>query len=198
MKTKFNLTMTLIVAFILSIISCSNENEGIRDFQVRSVDNCTESSIEELKMAFCLLDSTGIAKTQFKEGENIVFSLALTNTSEDTIVIEQNIVDEDFFRVTEKSQQQDMGTPQTGAWCEFSNAPREIAIGPGDTFELTCPWILTESLKPVYPLCKGQSNDVLPKGEYDVEHNLNFSFKVSQKEISTNNDFKPKITFNIN
>ena len=101
MKTKFHLTMTLIVAFIFCIISCSNENEGIKDFQVRSVDNCTESSIEELKLAFCLLDSMGVAKTQFKEGENIVFSLALTNTSKDTIIIKQNIIDEHFFRVTE-------------------------------------------------------------------------------------------------
>ncbi|HBU77474.1 MAG TPA: hypothetical protein DEF18_05175 [Muricauda sp.] len=198
MKTKFHLTMTLIVAFIFCIISCSNENEGIKDFQVRSVDNCTESSIEELKLAFCLLDSMGVAKTQFKEGENIVFSLALTNTSKDTIIIKQNIIDEHFFRVTEKSQQQNMGTPQTGAWCEFSNAPREIVIGPSETFQLTCPWILTKSLKPVYPLCKGQSNEYLPIGEYDVEHNLNFSFTVSQNEISTNNDFKPKITFTIN
>ena len=198
MKTKFHLTMTLIVAFIFCIISCSNENEGIKDFQVRSVDNCTESSIEELKLAFCLLDSMGVAKTQFKEGENIVFSLALTNTSKDTIIIKQNIIDEHFFRVTEKSQQQNMGTPQTGAWCEFSNAPREIVIGPSETFQLTCPGILTKSLKPVYPLCKGQSNEYLPIGEYDVEHNLNFSFTVSQNEISTNNDFKPKITFTIN
>ena len=141
MKTHKNVMLNLIqvigaFCLFLSISACDNENEDIEGLNLMPQGECMVSSIEGLTMKFCLLDSDGNPKTTFKENENIIFMLTFSNESRDTIVVAENLIDQDFFKVIGESSNNDYGKPYTGVWCEFVNAPKEIRIDPKQSFDI--------------------------------------------------------------
>lgn len=117
-------------------------------------------------------------------GDNFIFSLHLTNISNDTITIRPNFIDSSFYLVKNETGQEIFGKPYTSVWCEYSLAPKVLIINPGESFRLNCPWTLENGIWPDKPLCKGKDNKNLPKGNYYTGMNMDFSLVKDGKSTS--------------
>ncbi|NLI71550.1 MAG: hypothetical protein GX361_02315 [Bacteroidales bacterium] len=142
-----------------------------------------EKEIDNLVFKFCLLNEKGEPATVFKEGENFTFNFSIQNFYRNPISVPTHFVNNDFYRVYKKDNT-DMGKPWAGIWCEFSLTPQEITIAPNEIRLLNCPWRLTESNQPDYPLCMNESRNILSKGDYYTSINTQFDYVVNSKNQS--------------
>lgn len=165
--------------------ACESESQEPNPIKmdVETQGNCIQASAEGLLMKFCMLDIQGNAQKSFEAGENFSFSLVLKNESEETITIKEDLIDSDFFEVTDVLKGHHFGKPYTGVWCEFSLAPREIKIESGESIDLECPWKLESGDLPTNPFCKSETNENLIIGDYITGLNTNFTIKKGDKTI---------------
>lgn len=169
----------LSVFFVLALSGCEGQDDQILTNQEGF---CIDGSEDILGFKFCLLDESNIPMDTFKEGENFIFNLKLSNNSNDTLVIEPDFINSSFYEVNDLLGGT-FGQPYSGVWCEFSGAPQVLQIDPGAHFILNCPWLLKDGEEPVYPLCKAESNEILPTGEYYTQMKLDLKvIKSSDKK----------------
>ncbi len=176
----------LVTSLILSI--CSNCNDDLNN------------DISPVKFILRTLNIEGFPSTDFKEGENIVFSFLIINNSNNQITYFQSINQEDFLKVTKINIQSGekpverfvIGKPFKTMFCNYING---IIINVYDTLKLEIPWITDSSIN--YPhFCLLEDNKPLEIGNYETSFTSSFDFMVNDKALEINN-FTFKTQFNI-
>ncbi len=170
---KLPILMAAITMLMLGMTACSGDDSSISVY-------------------FTLQDESGVEKSSFKEGENIIFRLDITNHSEEEALL-SNLIDmffnDDIFHVY-SSKGEDFGHPFDELWLPDILGP--MRFPPKYTFTTLCPWInnpdselpcgqlpyfhfFTEKYRP------------LPKGEYYSK----FSIRLDKKKtVTCNKSFK--------
>ena len=102
---KFPLFL-LLAGICTFALSCSSDNDEISsDDEAKeavAIDMNTRQDYDSIRVDFCLLNTEGQAVTTFKEGEQIIFRLTVTNTTDKRLRNCQSpadIVGEDMFQV---------------------------------------------------------------------------------------------------
>ena len=143
---------------------------------------------------FTLQDESGIEKYVFKEGENIIFKLAITNNSEEEAhLLNQSdmLVPSDIFHVYSSSAG-DFGQPFDCLLLTAIGGP--LFLPSKSTYTFLCPWINNPDTKITwdsdgYGHPYGYDNMAinkfrpLPKGEYYSK----FPLRLDEKKIVTCN-----------
>lgn len=194
---KKNILSISILIILLCVNSCDSESQDFEKVNIIAQGDCINGTAEGLVMEFCMFDTEGNNKTTFSENENFIFGLNLKNESKETIIIGQDLFDVEFFNVMDISESKDFGRPYSSVWCEYSLAPRELRIEPGKSFMLSCPWILDNGLSPTAPLCKSESNEVLPTGKYSTGLDTDFSIRMGERTVQLNGQSNIKLEFTI-
>jgi len=174
-------------------VGCEKEDELLWEISPDSKTAVIQKEVDGIEFKFCLLNEEGEPATVFNEGENFAFNFSFKNKMQDTIVVTTEFISSNFFKVYRSQDNNDMGKPWTGVWCNYSLAPQEINSAPSNTKQLYCPWILTQDTAPEYPLCMSESKDYLAKGKYETFFDLDFHFTMGEKKKIIDN-----ITFKIN
>ena len=170
MRQLFLIICTL---FLIGIIGCSNENDELLDEKgsEQGIPNGSELSVEDsLEIEFYLLNSKLEKTSTFKYGENIVFSLTISNRANRPWLFFTTIF-EDVFRVYTKDGI-DKGLPFTG--CKLGGFGTFEA---GSSHTFSCPWFTTTETFPTVPFMKVKNEywfpeDTLSSGEYYVESKI--------------------------
>lgn len=196
MKTTFKINF--IILLLLLDVGCkkSNPSSSLLEINPNSEMTVIQTETNNIGFEFCLLNDKGQASTVFNEGENLTFSFTFKNKLQDSIIVTTEFINYEFFRVFLSENNVDMGKPWTGTWCDFNLLPHEIRLKPSSLKQITCPWILTDNNRPVYPLCMSVSKNLLLKGEYYTYINLDFHYSLDGK-VSVINNLIFKINFRI-
>lgn len=184
--------MAVLTMLMLVMTACSSDdNMNYSDNGKESSEDKEENGDAGIFVNFTLQDESGIEKYVFKEGENIIFNLAITNNTEkearlsnfDDMVFHNNV-----FHVY-SSQGEDFGHPYDYLFIYEILGP--MIFPPGYTYTLLCPWIN----KPDSELrCDTLLNNhfvfkkfrPLPKGEYYSKFPLRLDEK---KTVTCNKSF---------
>lgn len=192
---RFLISMAAVTILTAILTACSSEEDEI-------------NNNEDICVSFRLLNEKGEETSTFKSGENLFFDLQITNNSNTTMVfsserlndmvvqlgISENGADmffplssEDFFCVYDKEGRK-IGVPYTGIYCSGGCCK---VIESHSAYNARCNWKATmDGLwhhgNVTYPLCKVDSMDDLPIGEYYVS----FSIKYRNKVNDPNSKFK--------
>jgi hypothetical protein len=180
-------TILLKISFIFLLMSlmgagCEKDEELLREIYPDSKTSAIQIELDGIEFKFCLLNEKGEPGTVFNQGENFTFYFSFSNNMKDPIIVTTEFISSDFFRVYRSLDNNDMGKPWTGVWCNYSLAPQEINLAPSNIKQLFCPWILTQDNTPEYPLCMSESKDYLAKGKYETSFNLDFHFTMNGKK----------------
>jgi len=164
-------TIFFITLFIaLGLMSCKKDK--------------TENPIE---FKFQLLDTLGNEKTVFNEGENIVFSFTIENTTDKDVYFrhgEMNL--NDFFRLFKLNTidgNLDIGKPYESIFCEYIGA---LKISSHSILKIEIPWFWKENQNYGYIGCPNNSyhsnNIPLNKGNYSTFFSSSFIIDNIQTE----------------
>jgi hypothetical protein len=178
------------------VVSCKKNNEPpiLLEISPENESAIIQKETGQIEFTFSLLNQEGLPATDFNEGENFTFRFSFKNNSTDTISVTTEFINSDFFRVFLSQSNLDEGKPWTGIWCEYNLMTRVIKLPPSSSFQLRCPWILTDNNYPDYPLCMSESKSPLMKGEYNTSINLNFHYS-SEGKMAIIDNLKFKINF---
>lgn len=169
LRMKKSLFFTIVALFMMALYGCSKDDDP------------------DIKVDFQLKNSDGIECYDFKEGENVIFDLIITNNSDRDIFYGPNadiIFCNDLFCVY-SDDGNSLGLPWTGMFCEYTG--QQSFIIPANTIKhILCPWNLCKEIYCSHPLCKGEDKEKLPVGGY----NSRFSIKIKDKTINCNLTFK--------
>ena len=171
MRQLFLIICTL---FLIGIIGCSNENDELLDEKgsEQGIPNGSELSVEDsLEIEFYLLNSKLEKTSTFKYGENIVFSLTISNRANRPIEIWLPKMFLDVFRVYTKNGT-DMGQPFSGSQLGVLQT-----FKPASSSTYRCPWFTTTDFNASIPFMKVKNEywfpeDTLSSGEYYVESKI--------------------------
>ena len=103
----------------------------------------TDKTELPLEYKYVLLDTLGNEKTEFNQGENIVFSFQIINKSSEDLMVRNFLGYPGLFRVYQINTNKDTldyGYPYDGA-CEIGH----FIIPKNDTLEFNCPWVNSEN-----------------------------------------------------
>jgi len=177
---------------------CGQDDNNLWEISPYSKSSVIQKEVNGIEFKFCLLNEKGEPATVFKEGENFSFRFSIKNLNDDTITVTTEFISDDFFRVYHLTSNSliDMGKPWTGVWCEYSLTPHEFEMEPSIEKQFNCPWVLTDDNAPDYPICMDESKNYLTIGEYSTSFNLNFHYRIGDKESIIDNA-KFKINFEI-
>ncbi|MCK9448342.1 MAG: hypothetical protein M0Q41_05110 [Bacteroidales bacterium] len=154
-----------------SMLSCKkNSNELPVEFQLR------------------VLDTLGIEKSVFKQGENIVFSFVIENkSSEDLFFFHAQMNTTDFFRLYKLDSSQnhsDLGKPYKHIFCEMIGGLTIPATG---SLKIEIPWLWHKDQNYGYIGCPNDNyhSDTHPltKGEYRSAFSSAFKIDDIQTEV---------------
>lgn len=185
MKKNLILLHCIILAGLIGTVSvsCSNDNDvNISDDDSKetvATDMNTRQDYDSISVDFSLLNVEGQAVTTFKEGEQIIFRLTVTNTTEKVIYQSpKSIVGEDMFQVF--SNGNIIGRPWD--FLEIWGLP--ICFAAHKDYVYKCPWQgqVIDSEKENYEdfpvpssgvvFIKKQDRQPLPVGSYYTEFKL--------------------------
>lgn len=190
-----------VIFLFLSLMGagCEKEDELLWEISPESNTAVIQKEVDGIEFKFCLLNEKGEPATVFNEGENFTFLFSFKNNLADSIIVSPEFINTDFFRVNKLNENNliDIGRPWTGVWCYYSGEPHEFIVQSSKTKSLQCPWVLTVTNAPDYPLCISESKDHLSKGEYFTSLRLNFNY-VFNNELITIKNKEFKINFKIN
>lgn len=188
-----------LIALLFSFISAGCQKDDIFELDIGDENAVILKEIDGMEFKFCLLNEQGNPATIFNAGENFIFLFSFRNNLSDSIIVTTEFINNDFFRVSKinNDNEVDMGTPWTGVWCRYSGEPHEFIVQRTKIKSLKCPWVLTDTKVPDYPLCISESKDYLSTGEYLTSFNLNFHY-IFNSELKIIKDKKFKINFKIN
>ena len=196
MKTS-TLFKCLFLFAITGVTACEAKMDNLPvEISPGSRSQTIEMEIDGIAFKFCLLNERGNPATVFHEGENIVFSFSLKNNLAKTISCNTDLINENFYRVY-GSNGTDMGKAWQGVWCQYSLDERVIKIPPYERKQLNCPWLLSDNWHQIdYPLCKGESMNPLPSGEYSTTLHFDLFYTMDEQQKSIK-DIHLKINFKI-
>ncbi len=190
MKPIIKLLPAVLLLFVVALSGCEKEWKTLKmEIWPDSEQTVIEQTADGILFKFCLINEQGEPATVFKEGENFAFGFSVQNQLQNTIMIPTNFVNNNFYRVYRKDNN-DMGKPWTGIWCNFSLASQELTVSHNEVRSLNCPWQLTESNRPEYPLCMDESKSVLAKGEYYTFIETPFDYVVNNNKQTIKLNFK--------
>ncbi len=202
MKTK---KLKIVIPFLLLIPICvvllgagCEKDKNLWEISPESKSAVIQKEVNGIEFKFCLLNEMGEPATTFKEGENFTFRFSIKNLNDDTITVTTEFISDNFFRVYQLTSNSliDMGKPWTGVWCKYSLTSQEFKMGSSIEKQLNCPWVLTDYNAPDYPICMDESKNYLSQGEYSTSFNLNFHYRIGDKENIIDNAIF-KINFEI-
>ncbi len=199
MKTTIFKISAFILLLALVVAGCEKDDEQILEISPASKTAVIQKEVDGIEFKFCLLNEKGEPATVFKEGENFTFFFSFKNNLADSIIVSPEFINNDFFRVFKLNENNllDTGKPWTGVWCYYSGEPHEFIVQSSKTKSLQCPWVLSATNMPDYPLCISESKDYLSKGEFFTTLSLNFSYSFDDKLITIKNkEFKINFKFN--
>ncbi len=186
MINKWYLYKFPLILLIIGIIaySCSNdENENNESVEL---DTDLPQDYDGITVVFQLLNPDGVAVKSFREGENIIFKLSLTNrTSEEAIMPNMmNIFGKNTFRVYSK-EGRNMGLPWD--YLSMSDAMMgAIRLPQGASRTFICSWLNDPEIEK-----EGFGKDTirypLPRGEYYTQYDLSIS---DNKKVTYKKEFK--------
>jgi hypothetical protein len=195
MKSVIKTSLTILFCWFM-VISCKKNSESplLLEISPGNESAIIQKQIGQLEFTFSLLNKEGLPSTVFNETENFTFRFSFKNNSIDTITVTTEFINSNFFRVFLSLGNLDEGKPWTGIWCEFNLGPQVIKLAPSSSFQLRCPWILSDNNYPDYPLCMSESKAPLMNGEYNTSINLDFHYSAHGKTTIIDN-LKFKINF---
>lgn len=135
-------------------------------------------------ITYDILNKDGAKTTTVNQGENFVFTLMITNTSdEDWYIDHQSIIGSNFTEIFKKSnsgQDSLVGQAYISAMCTFQSGDVIPAKG---TYQIDIPWIADKSLTKV-PSCSllTKDNGYLPTGLYVTK--INQAINVFRSDIT--------------
>jgi len=197
-KGSLQTTIVILLLFLMGI-GCERGQQGdkvLLELTPDSKNPVIQNETEGIEFKFCLLNEQGIPSTIFNEKENFILSFSFKNNLQNTISVNTEFINYEFYRVYRYTDNKDMGKPWTGVWCNFSGLPKEIDLLQSSIKNLNCPWVLTEYSTPDYPLCMSESKSFLDKGDYFTSIELDFHYKVNNKEYIINK-FRYRINFRV-
>lgn len=187
---------TVIMSFLLFVgtctvvCSCSNDDD-VNDVVVADLN--TVQDYDSISVDFRLVNTEGQAVKTFKEGEQIIFRLTVTNQLDKTLKVKLpvNIVGEDLFQIYSS------GKPVDRPWdySILSTGPLTHFWSAHKSYVYECPWqglvyepekasdILKNDEIPSsgVALLKKQDRKPLPVGNYYTE----FKIKLNEENIIT-------------
>jgi hypothetical protein len=150
--------------------------------------SCDNSSVDADKppfsVTYSIVNMNGERTNTIKEGENFVFSLVVTSTSDEDWYIEHgSIIGSNFTELYKKSSADSdsvVGSAYLSATCSFQNG---VLIPAKGTYQVDIPWIADQSLTKV-PSCglSTKDNSFLPAGQYTTK--IKGAIKVWRSEIT--------------
>lgn len=126
---KKNKLALLLFATIVILVSCNKDT--------------TDKTELPLEYKYVLLDTLGNEKTEFNQGENIVFSFQIINKGSEDLLIRNFLTTYGFFKVYQINTNEDTldyGYPWEGV-CLVGG----FIIPKNDTSEFNCPWVKSEN-----------------------------------------------------
>lgn len=141
--------------------------------------------LDSLRLEFRILDEQGLPSTNFRQGDNFIFSFLIINESSQHVSFLQSIDDiEDFFRVDAISNDTlvDMGKPWEIIFCEYILG---IPIKSNDTLALEIPWTIKDQSFNSSHFCLTESKHPLKAGKYKTGFSSTFSFLNGEEEFTS-------------
>ncbi len=186
MINKWYLYKFSLILFTIGIIVSSCRNDKSENIESVELDTDLPQDYDGITVDFQLLNSNGIAVKSFREGENIIFTLSLTNrTSEEAIMPNvMKVLGENTFRIYSKDGR-DMGLPWD--YLSMSDAMMgAIRLPQGASRTFICSWLNDSEIEK-----EGFGKDTirypLPRGEYYTQYDLSIS---DNKKVIYKKEFK--------
>ncbi|WP_146151598.1 hypothetical protein [Dyadobacter jiangsuensis] len=149
--------------------------------------SCDKSSVDAeklpLSVMYSIVNLKGERTNTVKEGENFIFSLVVTNTTDEEWYIEHgSVIASNFTEIYKKSSAGSdslIGPAYVSAMCSFQSG---VLIPAKGTYKVDIPWIADQSLTKV-PSCglSTKDNSFLPKGQYMTK--MDGAIKVSRAGV---------------
>lgn len=180
------ITLVLFMVVSFTFVSCSSD-ENDKDVEV-TLDTDNPQEIDGISISFQLLNPEGIAVKSFKEGEEIIFRLTISNTREEKVILPPTGVflgggDGNLFRVY-TSDNKDMGKP----WDQIiTEATAHSAIDPKSSRTFSCPWVGMPNGESAKQFIKQDKRNPLPKGHYYSQFEIIMD---NQKKVLCKKEFK--------
>ena len=178
----------LIMGAGMYVTACSSDdNEEAKEEEV-IIDNDPPKVYDGLSVSLQLLNKDSIAAKSFKQGENIVFRLVVTNNRDSTISLPlfSEMIDENFLMIY-KSTGEMYGKPR----CSLNQwGPSRARLVPQACLTIEVP-LLEGTAKPESLFGEWGNNSPLPVGSYNVQFDIRI-FKDSDKTITCRKDFVVK------
>jgi len=150
---KKNKLSLLLFATIVILASCNKDK--------------TDKTELPLEYKYVLLDTLGNEKTEFNQGENIVFSFQIINKSSEDLMVRNFLGYPGLFRVYQINTNKD--TLDYGYPYDYACQVGGFGIPKNGKLEITCPWVNTENNN-FYHICITPNPDLhqayLPVGNF--------------------------------
>lgn len=182
----FFLPLLIMGAGMYATACSGDDNEEVKEEEV-ILDNDPPQDYDGLSVSFQLLNKDSIATKSFKQGENIVFKLSITNNRDSALslpLIPEIIGDDAFMVYTQNGE--NLGRP----WKSLSLGGRQPRLQTGLSLTFEIPW-LEGTAKPEICFSEWGNNAPLPIGSYYTQFNIRI-FKDSDKTITCRKDFVVK------
>lgn len=185
MKNLRNLLLFLLIMGTgTTALSCSSNDDDEPKNEEMIVDNDPPQNCEGLSVSLQLLNSDSIAMKTFRQGENIIFRLTITNNRDSTVSLPLilDVIDDNAFTVYD-SKGNKVGKPweSRSLW----NPRPRLVENHSLTFEMS--W-LDGTAKPDLAFSDLGKRDPLPVGNYYTLFDINI-FLNSDKKVTCRKDF---------
>lgn len=155
--------------------------------------SCDNPDVDTEKTTFSIrysiLNKDGVKTNLVKKGENFIFSLVITSTSdEDWYVDHGSLIASNFTELYKKTSGSDslLGPAYSSAMCSFQSG---VLIPSKGTFQVDIPWVADQSLTKI-PSCglSAKDNSYLPAGQYITK--INGAIKLFRADVTHEIPFK--------
>lgn len=171
------------------------KDEEFLELQIGDKNAVIQKEVDDIEFKFCLLNENGEPATVFNEGENFTFQFEFRNLTENEIKFSPSFINDDFFKV--KNNDIDFGKPWQSVFCEYVSLPEYFILKKSETNILQINWVVVGDIPSgIYPFCPTSQRELLRKGNYYTQFELNFNYK-SNDESKSISGIKFKINFEI-
>ena len=187
----------MLTGTMVSVSSCSNDDEEeSKKKEELDIDNEPAQDFEGLSINFQLLNSDSVAMKSFKEGEDIILKLTISNSRNETAILPRiSLLVEDLFHVY-SSESKDYGRPwdsyvdpATGVWMIYPNESLVFYCFWDGKVDSDSPYS-NDIEKSVFILRKTETHSRLVKGRYYSQFDLPIDTK--GKKITCKKQFEIK------
>ena len=193
MKRTFK-TLGIFLSAIFLLTACSSSNDEVKEEELIEKDYDSGKDYNGVHVLLQLLSEDGIAVKTFKKGENIYFTLVITNNSKETLYLPDYsiFIGKEAFKVF-SSDGKTLGVPY-----DSYAISGPTAISSGDVLTIKCPWLDDQSVtNPIVvnnpnhesgiSFAKLTSRPMIPKGSYYTEFTITLN---DDQKIVCRKDFK--------